>query len=121
MGSIPDLVDRYAEMLRDVYFHPIIFILLLIILVCIFYVRYTMWMGIGIGIKEEQQSRIFERFYRVDKSRSKETGGTGLGLSIVKHGAKLHNADIAVESELGQGTNITVTFPAKGINADKCM
>lgn len=75
----------------------------------------------GIGIAKDQQDRVFERFYRVDKSHSREIGGTGLGLSIVKHGAKLHNADIAVESELGQGTNITVTFPAKGINADKCM
>ena len=58
MGSIPDLVDRYAKMLRDVYFHPIILILLFFILVCIFYVRYTMWMGIGIGIKEENKKEF---------------------------------------------------------------
>lgn len=65
----------------------------------------------GIGIPLDQQSRIFERFYRVDKSRSKEVGGTGLGLSIVKHAAKLHNAEIEVRSTLGKGTTIILTFP----------
>ncbi len=65
----------------------------------------------GIGIPPEHQERIFERFYRVDKSHSKEVGGTGLGLSIVKHAAKLHNANIEVESVLGGGTTITVKFP----------
>ena len=60
----------------------------------------------GIGIPKDQQERIFERFYRVDKSHSKETGGTGLGLSIVKHGAMLHGAQICVESEVGKGTKI---------------
>lgn len=64
----------------------------------------------GIGIDKKHQGRIFERFYRVDKSRSKETGGTGLGLAIVKHIAELHNAEIAVESEIDKGTVITVTF-----------
>ena len=64
----------------------------------------------GIGIEKKHQKRIFERFYRVDKSRSKETGGTGLGLAIVKHIAELHNANIDVESEINQGTTITVTF-----------
>ena len=64
----------------------------------------------GIGIPDEQQERIFERFYRVDKSRSKEVGGTGLGLSIVKHSAKLHNATVDLKSKLGEGTAITVTF-----------
>lgn len=64
----------------------------------------------GIGIAKDQQERVFERFYRVDKSHSKEIGGTGLGLSIVKHGAKLHGADIAVESELDKGTAIMITF-----------
>ena len=66
----------------------------------------------GIGIPEDAQSRIFERFYRVDKSRSKEVGGTGLGLSLVKHGAALHHATISVSSEPEQGTEITLTFPA---------
>lgn len=65
----------------------------------------------GIGIPKDQQDRIFERFYRVDKSHSKEIGGTGLGLSIVKHGAKLHNATIDMDSELGKGTQISVKFP----------
>ena len=60
----------------------------------------------GIGIPKDQQERIFERFYRVDKSHSKETGGTGLGLSIVKHGAILHGAQIHVESEVGKGTRM---------------
>ena len=65
----------------------------------------------GIGIPPEQQERIFERFYRVDKSHSKEVGGTGLGLSIVKHAAKLHNAVISMHSVPGEGTEITVDFP----------
>lgn len=64
----------------------------------------------GIGIPKDQQERIFERFYRVDKSHSKETGGTGLGLSIVKHGAIFHHAQIKVESEIGKGTKMEVTF-----------
>lgn len=71
----------------------------------------------GIGIPKEQQGRIFERFYRVDKSHSKEVGGTGLGLSIVKHAAKLHDAKITLESEVGKGTEITVIFPKKQQNA----
>ncbi len=64
----------------------------------------------GIGIPEEQQERIFERFYRVDKSHSKEVGGTGLGLSIVKHAAALHNASISMHSAVGEGTSISVVF-----------
>ncbi len=64
----------------------------------------------GIGIPEEHQERIFERFYRVDKSHSKEIGGTGLGLSIVKHAAKLHHAKIEVNSIVESGTTITVRF-----------
>ena len=65
----------------------------------------------GIGIPKRSQSRIFERFYRVDKSRSKTTGGTGLGLAIVKHVCEQHGASIRLESAEGIGTEITVTFP----------
>ena len=64
----------------------------------------------GIGIPQEHQERVFERFYRVDKSHSKEIGGTGLGLSIVKHGVLYHGGEISMESEPGKGTEITVTF-----------
>ena len=64
----------------------------------------------GIGIPEESQLRIFERFYRVDKSRSKETGGTGLGLAIVKHIAEVHHATIHLKSTVGFGTEIQVGF-----------
>lgn len=64
----------------------------------------------GIGIPEDQKERIFERFYRVDKSHSKATGGTGLGLSIVKHGAIYHHAEIHVESTLGKGTRMEIWF-----------
>ena len=84
--------------------------------------RVTVWVGNtldgpkvsvsdnGIGIPKEHQERIFERFYRVDKSHSKERGGTGLGLSIVKHGALLHGAKVNVESEPGKGTKIEMLF-----------
>ena len=64
----------------------------------------------GIGIPEKDQERIFERFYRVDKSHSRETGGTGLGLSIVKHAAQLHNAKVNLTSKVGTGTTITIIF-----------
>ena len=70
----------------------------------------------GIGIPPASQSRVFERFYRVDKSRSKATGGTGLGLAIVKHIALLHHASIKLESQEGRGTCITVVFPEGGAN-----
>ena len=66
----------------------------------------------GIGIPPQDQQRVFERFYRVDKSHSKEIGGTGLGLSIVKHGAVLHDARVELESTLGQGTKVRLVFPA---------
>ena len=65
----------------------------------------------GIGIPQDSQSRVFERFYRVDKSRSKATGGTGLGLAIVKHIAVLHGARIDLESTVGTGTTIRIIFP----------
>ena len=64
----------------------------------------------GIGIPEEDQPRIFERFFRVDKAHTRAIGGTGLGLSIVKHGVKLLGADISMESRLGEGTEIKVLF-----------
>lgn len=64
----------------------------------------------GIGIPYADQPRVFERFYRVDKSHSKEVGGTGLGLSIVKHGAQYHNARLELESEPGKGTSISIVF-----------
>ena len=67
----------------------------------------------GIGIPEEHHERIFERFYRVDKSHSKERGGTGLGLSIVKHGALLHGAKVTVDSAPGKETRIEMQFPKK--------
>lgn len=65
----------------------------------------------GIGIPPEAQDKVFERFYRVDKGRSRDMGGTGLGLAIVKHAATYHGADIRLDSTVGKGTTITVTFP----------
>ncbi len=67
----------------------------------------------GIGIPRAEQNRIFERFYRVDKSRAKNVEGTGLGLAIVKHTANLYNASVTLESELGKGSKFTITFPKK--------
>lgn len=67
----------------------------------------------GIGIPAEHRDKVFERFYRVDKSHSKQTGGTGLGLSIVKHGAALHGATVELESEEGRGTSVTLRFPPR--------
>ena len=67
----------------------------------------------GIGIPPELRERVFERFYRVDESRSKETGGSGLGLAIVKHAAQVHGAKITVMGNDPQGTIIEVRFPVK--------
>ena len=72
----------------------------------------------GIGIPEEHLERVFERFYRVDKSHSKEIGGTGLGLSIVKHGALLHQAKVSVDSTVGEGTRISIVF-SKNVSTNK--
>ncbi|MDQ3951365.1 MAG: ATP-binding protein, partial [Actinomycetota bacterium] len=66
----------------------------------------------GIGIPLEAQERVFERFYRVDRARSRDTGGTGLGLAIVKHIAELHGGTVALESELGRGSTFSVRLPA---------
>ncbi len=71
----------------------------------------------GIGIPKEEQERIFERFYRVDKSHSRATGGTGLGLSIVKHGALLHDAEVRVFSEVGKGTVMEIVFKGEDPSA----
>ena len=68
----------------------------------------------GIGIPEEDQEHIFERFYRVDKARGRETGGTGLGLSIVKQMVKMHDGTIEVHSDPGKGSEFVVTFPQEG-------
>ncbi len=67
----------------------------------------------GIGIPKRCQKRVFERFFRVDKSRSKKTGGTGLGLAIVKHIAEVHGAALSLESDEDAGTTITVDFPQR--------
>lgn len=77
--------------------------------------KQTVWeiKDTGIGIASEDKDRIFERFYRVDKSHSRATGGTGLGLSIVKHGAALHNAKVELESSVGEGTTIRICFHTK--------
>ena len=66
----------------------------------------------GVGIPTKDLDRIFERFFRVDRARSRETGGTGLGLAIVRHVAENHGGSVTVESELGRGTTITVHIPA---------
>ncbi len=67
----------------------------------------------GCGIPEEDQDKVFERFYRVDKSRTKESGGTGLGLAIAKHAAEFHGATISVDSAPGKGSVFTVHFPMR--------
>ncbi|HML45970.1 MAG TPA: ATP-binding protein, partial [Clostridia bacterium] len=78
----------------------------------------TVW-DTGIGIARAHHARVFERFYRVDKSRSRETGGTGLGLSIVKHCAQIHGATLRLDSEPGKGTAISVQFPRQASPAER--
>ncbi|MEI8079980.1 MAG: ATP-binding protein, partial [bacterium] len=68
----------------------------------------------GCGIAPEHHARIFERFYRVDKARSRESGGTGLGLAIVKHIMQAHGGQVAVTSTPGQGSTFTITLPPVG-------
>jgi two-component system sensor histidine kinase SenX3 len=72
----------------------------------------------GIGISERDRDRIFERFYRVDPARSRQTGGTGLGLSIVKHVAASHGGEVTVWSAEGQGSTFTLRLPEAGIARD---
>ena len=67
------------------------------------------------GIPAEDQSRLFERFYRVDKARSRDLGGTGLGLAIVKHLVRAHGGDVWVESEIGQGATFFFTLPVDDV------
>ncbi|MEI7899687.1 MAG: ATP-binding protein, partial [bacterium] len=74
-------------------------------------VRITM-RDYGQGIEHKHLARLFERFYRVDKGRSREMGGTGLGLAIVKHIALIHNGTVSVESEIGSGSIFTLLLPA---------
>ena len=68
----------------------------------------------GEGIPAGELSRVFERFYRVDKARARQTGGTGLGLAIVRHVAEAHGGTVGVDSELGRGSTFTVTLPVAG-------
>jgi two-component system, OmpR family, phosphate regulon sensor histidine kinase PhoR len=73
----------------------------------------------GPGIAPEHLPRLTERFYRIDRSRSRETGGTGLGLAIVKHVAQRHGAELRIQSELGQGSRFSITFPASRVRLVK--